>query len=58
MHNYLEALDEIVSFRPLDISGNLVALIKAEKTHHRGKHQLLFDWFGFDQTSQAVAYST
>ena len=36
MHNYLEALDEIVSFRPLDISGNLVALIKAEKTHHRG----------------------
>ena len=35
---------------------------KAKNTHHMGKYHstadLLFDWFGFDQTSKADANST
>ena len=33
-----------------------------ENTHHRGKYHfmadLLFDWFGFDQTSKTVVHLT
>ena len=36
--------------------------VKAETTHHRGKHyctaDLLFEWFGFDQRSKTVVNST
>ena len=35
--------------------------VSAENTRHRGKYHysadLIFDWFGFDQTSKAVANS-
>ena len=37
-------------------------LLKTENTHKRGKYHcttdLLFDWFGFNQTSTTVANST
>ena len=37
-------------------------MIDAENTHHRGKYHctadLLFDWFGFIQTSKADGEST
>ena len=37
-------------------------VMHTENTHHRGKYHrtadLLLDWFGFDQTSKAVANST
>ena len=37
-------------------------MVLAENTQNRGKYQctadLLFDWFGFDQTSKIVAHSS
>ena len=37
------------------------SMVVPENTHHRGKYHcmadLLFDWFGFDQTSKYVANS-
>ena len=37
------------------------SMVVPENTHHRGKYHcmadLLFDWFGFDQTSQTVVHS-
>ena len=41
------------------LSLTLNRLLWSENSHHRGKYQcmpdLLFDWFGFDQTSKTFA---
>ena len=40
----------------------ITKVVQPENTHHRGKHpstaDIMFDCFGFDQTSKAVANST
>ena len=39
-------------------SPNLVTLVRAENTHLLCSADILFDWFGFNQTSKSVANST
>ena len=47
---------------PCDENEQTEQKLKAENTHHRGKYhctaELLFEWFGLDQTSKYVANLT